>query len=411
MRGATRFTSMWWATLYFNPRSSCEERLSVSTHIPPTRQISIHAPHARSDGYTPVEATKEMIFQSTLLMRGATLTSATGVDICSYFNPRSSCEERPARRLGDRAIALFQSTLLMRGATRSPSRSALTIRFQSTLLMRGATKQAIYLVTTAGFQSTLLMRGATSFLLSAPASESISIHAPHARSDHQAAGLAVPPVAISIHAPHARSDVAVAGDIMLDLISIHAPHARSDKQKRPRSPCSRISIHAPHARSDKLSSVYIRSPIRFQSTLLMRGATAARLEATHRDTYFNPRSSCEERQSSPAHCHAARHFNPRSSCEERPPHFFFRSSIFSNFNPRSSCEERQTLFLCRNHSDKISIHAPHARSDYLTDFPQLLIEYFNPRSSCEERLQLLCTQCLLVVFQSTLLMRGATTYQ
>ena len=180
------------------PSIVCPNRTHISIHAPHARSdygiwlstdnriISIHAPHARSDFLCPLIYRQHGRFQSTLLMRGATLTSATGVDICSYFNPRSSCEERPARRLGDRAIALFQSTLLMRGATRSPSRSALTIRFQSTLLMRGATKQAIYLVTTAGFQSTLLMRGATSFLLSAPASESISIHAPHARSDLQA---------------------------------------------------------------------------------------------------------------------------------------------------------------------------------------------------------------------------------
>ena len=56
----------------------------------------------------------------------------------------------------------------------------------------------------------------------------------------------------------------------------------------------------------------------------------------------------------------------------------------------------------------ISIHAPHARSDYraLGIEPRNLD--FNPRSSCEERLP--CARLLrrLRVFQSTLLMRGAT---
>ena len=147
--------------------------------------ISIHAPHARSDAIY-IDVVGNIVFQSTLLMRGATAAPLSYVPIGRIFQSTLLMRGATTEYGCLRTIELFQSTLLMRGATRSPSRSALTIRFQSTLLMRGATKQAIYLVTTAGFQSTLLMRGATSFLLSAPASESISIHAPHARSDLQA---------------------------------------------------------------------------------------------------------------------------------------------------------------------------------------------------------------------------------
>ena len=56
---------------------------------------------------------------------------------------------------------------------------------------------------------------------------------------------------------------------------------------------------------------------RFQSTLLMRGATlkASAIEAV------------------------TLHFNPRSSCEERLG-YLGRTAIENNFNPRSSCEER-----------------------------------------------------------------------
>ena len=57
--------------------------------------ISIHAPHARSDGHGGAQFGKVMTFQSTLLMRGATI----------FWQREAAMDE------------LFQSTLLMRGAT------------------------------------------------------------------------------------------------------------------------------------------------------------------------------------------------------------------------------------------------------------------------------------------------------
>ena len=56
--------------------------------------ISIHAPHARSDACQPGKDYSQVGFQSTLLMRGATIFD----------------DAEPL-------IAKFQSTLLMRGAT------------------------------------------------------------------------------------------------------------------------------------------------------------------------------------------------------------------------------------------------------------------------------------------------------
>ena len=81
------------------------------------------------------------------------------------------------------------------------------------------------------------------------------------------------------------------------------------------------------------------------------------------------------------------HFNPRSSCEERPSELRKRPSMCSNFNPRSSCEERHER-LCHPCDElSISIHAPHARSDFEMVIRQVFQdgEHFNPRSSCEER--------------------------
>ena len=57
-----------------------------------------------------------MKFQSTLLMRGATYGYG-GDESVEDFNPRSSCEERLASLLPLPHPHPFQSTLLMRGAT------------------------------------------------------------------------------------------------------------------------------------------------------------------------------------------------------------------------------------------------------------------------------------------------------
>ena len=78
-------------------------------------------------------------------------------------------------------------------------------------------------------------------------------------------------------------------------ISIHAPHARSDHMVstqeitlsdfNPRSSCEeRLGVGRWSALQDS-----------FQSTLLMRGATNLNNGNRLVSTYFNPRSSCEER--------------------------------------------------------------------------------------------------------------------
>ena len=141
-------------------------------------------------------------------MRGATRTSSARPSATSNFNPRSSCEERRVGSPRKIIQKLFQSTLLMRGATCASTCSASPIRvFQSTLLMRGATKssraacralkisihaphaRSDKLIVGAPaafsiFQSTLLMRGATVTTADIEAAIKISIHAPHARSDY-----------------------------------------------------------------------------------------------------------------------------------------------------------------------------------------------------------------------------------
>ena len=190
---------------------------------------------------------------------------------------------------------------------------------------------------------------------------------------------------ISIHAPHARSDVYCSFLSSYNCISIHAPHARSDVGKIYWRHQKEISIHAPHARSD---------------------ATTFCMDAVVSN--FNPRSSCEERP--PA--------GSRISCYKisiHAPHARSDDSIGSSakrtthFNPRSSCEERPPKFQCEDDAAQISIHAPHARSDLRQSSCSAPDIYFNPRSSCEERPEETSALAFsLSLFQSTLLMRGAT---
>ena len=166
-------------------------------------------------------------FQSTLLMRGAT-PDASSVSFATYFNPRSSCEERPQLTETQALRPEFQSTLLMRGATPAPQPERPECQ--------------------------------------------ISIHAPHARSDGIRQG-GLGGVSISIHAPHARSDEGDGeGGIVMTfqstLLMRGATRGRRSRSSshpnfNPRSSCEErlpddeevgppvvISIHAPHARSD-----------------------------------------------------------------------------------------------------------------------------------------------------------------
>ena len=107
------------------------------------------------------------------------------------------------------AYPKFQSTLLMRGATLrlGKHRGIRIISIHAPHARSDGTPlpQSLYGV---AFQSTLLMRGATSDNKSPGLPFHISIHAPHARSDPVALDL-VDVADISIHAPHARSDVSV----------------------------------------------------------------------------------------------------------------------------------------------------------------------------------------------------------
>ena len=169
----------------FNPRSSCEERRLCEDGHCCRRVISIHAPHARSDGRPTC---------GRLFLFGI-----------SIHAPHARSDPKPPSRKPSRQK--FQSTLLMRGATDGRADEIVdAAKFQSTLLMRGATPELEELLEGISFQSTLLMRGATYCNAAKSQIEQISIHAPHARSDDAIGDICLELMRISIHAPHARSD-------------------------------------------------------------------------------------------------------------------------------------------------------------------------------------------------------------
>ena len=141
MRGATALYLPEYPTiLYFNPRSSCEERLEPSFLY--VADIIFQSTLLMRGATLEIlqRERQSLIFQSTLLMRGATRSLTATATRQTNFNPRSSCEERPSRRLRRSSrrpnfnprssceerrdlraaksyLKAFQSTLLMRGAT------------------------------------------------------------------------------------------------------------------------------------------------------------------------------------------------------------------------------------------------------------------------------------------------------
>ena len=150
------------------------------------------------------------------------------------------------------------------------------------------------------FQSTLLMRGATD-MLSKPQFWHVHFN-PRSSCEERHVGKrrAVIRDVISIHAPHGGATIPIiAAARLCNSISIHAPHARSDSTAcgstgtiphfNPRSSCEeRLEVAIPRGIDDA-----------FQSTLLMRGATPCTRTRRSKDCYFNPRSSCEERLACP----------------------------------------------------------------------------------------------------------------
>ena len=170
----------------------------------------------------------------------------------------------------------------------------------------------------------------------------ISIHTPHAGSDHICGMVAPYPPYFNPHSPcgerlyyqfrkvtaeRFQSTLPMRGATIAppgqsanySNISIHTPHAGSDSARwlscpphldfNPHSPCGErpcfffnasrffeISIHTPHAGSDSPNSFFLFLQNSFQSTLPMRGATGSAFCSGIIHQHFNPHSPCGERR-------------------------------------------------------------------------------------------------------------------
>ena len=259
---------------HFNPRSSCEERpdhckgIAVAVIFQSTLLM-------RGATWFSAYVKKPSLFQSTLLMRGATRRRALAhlpVDI-SIHAPHARSDD-PLYYTADE-IEEFQSTLLMRGATRTRNLPADDPEFQSTLLMRGATRApAQQSPVTRHFNPRSSCEERPPLRVAEATWTDISIHAPHARSDeHSCAGQQLQ--RISIHAPHARSD----GRSASRSITRSHFNPRSSCEERPCShsdkPQVAVDFNPRSSCEERPVPLSIVTPFQalFQSTLLMRGAT------------------------------------------------------------------------------------------------------------------------------------------
>ena len=211
--------------------------------------------------------------------------------------------------------------------------------------MRGATFRGIALGVRILFQSTLLMRGATTSGLqdrriTSRFQSTLLMRGATSSLRHTFDALRFQSTLLMRGATQRRDCKATE-----TRISIHAPHARSDLKELEQEGLNPISIHAPHARSDKVKLDEVLCKRLFQSTLLMRGATKE-LENFHYLVIISIHAPHARSDiSTSARCARVSHFNPRSSCEERPASPPPSAAGGSNFNPRSSCEERRFFFL------------------------------------------------------------------
>ena len=148
----------------FNPHSPCGERRSDSAHLPRSAAISIHTPHAGSD---KMQAAIDAYFEISIH------TPHAGSDFDVHF-------------FVHRCTSSFQSTLPMRGATPNACmRRGSWLRFQSTLPMRGAT--SFWVISnndSINFNPHSPCGERRSVPMARTMVDHISIHTPHAGSDH-----------------------------------------------------------------------------------------------------------------------------------------------------------------------------------------------------------------------------------
>ena len=211
---------------------------------------------------------------------------------------------------------------------------------------------------------------------------------------------------ISIHASHARCDdndrsefhsqfdfnsriscemrlIKLMNTLKPQAISIHASHARCDGQLKLERLKDGISIHASHARCDVAPTVPSQSSTDFNSRI----SCEMRFFYTSLNLlfwYFNSRISCEMRSIGASVDIPKQNFNSRISCEMRLIHLEKHDSLLW-FQFTHLMRDAMINLLAPTGTLFISIHASHARCDWVRWNDTLRSRYFNSRISCEMR--------------------------
>ena len=107
MRGATQFARLQCWRVVFQSTLLMRGATTLADMLDSIGYISIHAPHARSDSFLCFDPLATYKFQSTLLMRGATIRRTPFAKAFIYFNPRSSCEERRINAVSNSLVPDF----------------------------------------------------------------------------------------------------------------------------------------------------------------------------------------------------------------------------------------------------------------------------------------------------------------
>ena len=207
------------------------------------------------------------------------------------------------------------------------------------------------------------MRGATQLTPLFHASDSISIHAPHAGRD-------------------ADDAVQIAGDL---VISIHAPHAGRDFSYAIMSALPQISIHAPHAGRDLSFGCVVPFLWDFNPRAPC-GARLGGLGARRAFCFdFNPRAPCGARRIRPLPA-----LSPGQFQSTRPMRGATHSSRFgcawsSSFQSTRPMRGATLLHAFKSCNFCISIHAPHAGRDSFRGCWTVRKRDFNPRAPCGAR--------------------------
>ena len=154
-----------------------------------------------------------------------------------------------------------------------------------------------------------------------------------------------------------------------------------------------------------------RSAPSFQSTLSLRRATGVP-QGVQGDKGISIHALLAESDyQSPGNSLRQRQFQSTLSLRRAT---VYRASIGNNpidFNPRSPCGERRDFHTVSDKHEPISIHALLAESDTRSIIRTFCASNFNPRSPCGERREVYQVEIPLVIFQSTLSLRRATSAQ